>query len=181
RYRNLSTFGRATIRKFHNNVSEMKRLGARDFEDILQCAIAAFDRLLPDEYDKLFMDLLFTAAEWHALAKLRLHTDETLADLAGVTTALMNMLRRFENDTAGFDTKELEREVKARQRKAAANPTGPREKEAESGPRSRHFNLATYKIHVLPDYVPFIKRLGTTDSWTSRLVSVRAVRDFAAH
>ena len=36
RFRELSTFGRATIRKFHDNVSEMKRLAARDFEDILQ-------------------------------------------------------------------------------------------------------------------------------------------------
>ena len=29
-------FGRFTIRRFHNNVSEMKKLAARDFEDILQ-------------------------------------------------------------------------------------------------------------------------------------------------
>ena len=27
---------RFTIRRFHNNVSEMKKLAARDFEDILQ-------------------------------------------------------------------------------------------------------------------------------------------------
>jgi hypothetical protein len=32
----MPTFGRDTIRKFHNNVSAMKKLGARDFEDILQ-------------------------------------------------------------------------------------------------------------------------------------------------
>ena len=29
-------FGNDTIRKFSTNVSEMKRLAARDFEDILQ-------------------------------------------------------------------------------------------------------------------------------------------------
>lgn len=30
------TFGRGTIRRFSSNVSEMKKLAARDFEDILQ-------------------------------------------------------------------------------------------------------------------------------------------------
>jgi hypothetical protein len=36
RYRQMPTFGRDTIRKFDNNVSAMKKLAARDFEDILQ-------------------------------------------------------------------------------------------------------------------------------------------------
>jgi hypothetical protein len=36
RYRNIPTYGRDTIRRFANNVSEMKKLAARDFEDMLQ-------------------------------------------------------------------------------------------------------------------------------------------------
>ena len=32
----VPTFGTDTIRRFSNNISEMKKLGARDFEDILQ-------------------------------------------------------------------------------------------------------------------------------------------------
>ena len=32
----MPTFGRDTIRRFTNNVSEMKQLAARDFEDLLQ-------------------------------------------------------------------------------------------------------------------------------------------------
>jgi hypothetical protein len=36
RFHQVPTFGRYTIRRFHNNVSEMKKLAARDFEDILQ-------------------------------------------------------------------------------------------------------------------------------------------------
>jgi hypothetical protein len=32
----MPTFGRDTIRKFSNDVSAMKRLAARDWEDILQ-------------------------------------------------------------------------------------------------------------------------------------------------
>jgi hypothetical protein len=35
RYHQVPTFGNGVIRKFVNNTSEMKRLAARDFEDIL--------------------------------------------------------------------------------------------------------------------------------------------------
>lgn len=36
RYRDIPTFGRSTIRRFGENVSGMKKLAARNFEDILQ-------------------------------------------------------------------------------------------------------------------------------------------------
>lgn len=36
RFRRVPTFGRSTIRTFGANVSGMKKLAARDFEDILQ-------------------------------------------------------------------------------------------------------------------------------------------------
>jgi hypothetical protein len=36
RYRQVPTFGRDTIRRFDANVSAMKRLAARDWEDLLQ-------------------------------------------------------------------------------------------------------------------------------------------------
>jgi hypothetical protein len=32
----MPTFGRGTIRCFHTNASAMKKLAARDFEDLLQ-------------------------------------------------------------------------------------------------------------------------------------------------
>jgi hypothetical protein len=35
-YRQIPTFGRDTIRRFSSNVSELKKMAARDFEDILQ-------------------------------------------------------------------------------------------------------------------------------------------------
>jgi hypothetical protein len=35
-YRQIPTFGRDTIRRFHANVSAMKKLAARDWEDLLQ-------------------------------------------------------------------------------------------------------------------------------------------------
>ena len=36
RYRQISTFGSGTIRMFSQNSSEMRKLAARDFEDLLQ-------------------------------------------------------------------------------------------------------------------------------------------------
>ena len=35
-FHQVPTFGRDTIRQFANNISELKKLAARDFEDILQ-------------------------------------------------------------------------------------------------------------------------------------------------
>jgi hypothetical protein len=36
RFRTIPTFGSGTIRRFATNASEMKKLAARDFEDLLQ-------------------------------------------------------------------------------------------------------------------------------------------------
>ncbi|KAK6974093.1 GLOBIN domain-containing protein [Favolaschia claudopus] len=41
RFRNIPTFGRSTIRRFHANVSDMKKPAARDFEDVLQLGAQA--------------------------------------------------------------------------------------------------------------------------------------------
>jgi hypothetical protein len=40
RFRQVPTFGRSTIRRFSTNASEMKKLAARNFEDLLQ--VSAF-------------------------------------------------------------------------------------------------------------------------------------------
>lgn len=42
RYRQIPTFGRDSIRRFSNNVSELKRLGARDYENLLQVSMQAY-------------------------------------------------------------------------------------------------------------------------------------------
>lgn len=39
RYRKVPPFGRGTIRRFHTNASAMKKLAARDFEDLLQVSL----------------------------------------------------------------------------------------------------------------------------------------------
>jgi hypothetical protein len=42
RFRQVPSYGNGVIRKFTNNTSEMKKLAARDFEDILQVSICHF-------------------------------------------------------------------------------------------------------------------------------------------
>ena len=63
------------------------------------------------------MKLLYRTAEWHAFAKMRLHTDTTLKHLEGLTTELGKLMRGFEDSICShFQTFELPREVEARKR-----------------------------------------------------------------
>jgi len=45
RYLEMPPFGHAVIRKFRNNASAMKKLAARDFEDLLPVRYRAFESL----------------------------------------------------------------------------------------------------------------------------------------
>ncbi|TEB40253.1 hypothetical protein FA13DRAFT_1572898, partial [Coprinellus micaceus] len=188
RYRATPAYGRDTIRKFPLNVSQMKRKAARDFEDLLQesgllmafvekhrmtsasykqCAIACFDSLLPEPHNTRLMSLLFVCAQWHALAKLRLHNDFTLALLDYTTTQLGAKMRLFNRDTCmKVPTKELPREAEARARKVTGD-----HKSKEVASRSRRpvsLSIFTIKFHYLGDYTSVIRRLGTTDSYSTQ-------------
>ena len=180
RFRQVPTFGRFTIRRFHNNVSEMKKLAARDFEDILQvrtppqhvspslhanahlsfkCSIPVFEGLLPEPFNGMLLRLLYKAAEWHALAKLRLHTDPTLDLLEAVTKEFGCLMRQFRDKTSGeFNTVELPRGANARNGGSHSS-------------KRKTLNLNTYKFHALADYVATIRLFGTTDSYSTLLVS----------
>ncbi|ETW76906.1 hypothetical protein HETIRDRAFT_242215, partial [Heterobasidion irregulare TC 32-1] len=97
------------------NVSAIKKLAARDYEDMLQCAIPCFEGLLEEPHNRIVMDLLFELVTWHALAKLHLHTDTTLRIFEQVTTSLGALIRKFVLITCvHFDTKELPSEEAAR-------------------------------------------------------------------
>ena len=98
----------------------MKKLAGRDFEDLLQCAIPVFERLLPKPHNNHVMKLLFQIAKWHGLAKLQMHTEATLARLEQATTDLGHLMRDFQDKTCSkFNTTELAREVEARNRRNA--------------------------------------------------------------
>ncbi len=42
RFRDMPTFGRDSIRRFSSTVSELRKLGARDYENLLQVFISLF-------------------------------------------------------------------------------------------------------------------------------------------
>jgi hypothetical protein len=115
------------------------------------------------------MQLLFTCAHWHGLAKLRLHSDLTLDILDDVTTILGERFRHFQRDICpSYATRELPREANARRRRRKnANEPGV----AEFETLQKNFNLNSYKYHSLGDYVRTIRRLGTTDSFNTTVVS----------
>lgn len=119
------------IRRFTNNVSEMKKLAARDFEDLLQvnrnllltilllthfqCSIPCFMGLFQDAHNKPISALLYVILTWHGLAKLRLHTELTLTLLRTATIRLGHEMRVFQKDICpNYDTKETSKEAEGR-------------------------------------------------------------------
>ncbi|KDQ51293.1 hypothetical protein JAAARDRAFT_199318 [Jaapia argillacea MUCL 33604] len=177
RFRLVPIFGKSTIRRFCENVSEMKKLAARDFEDILQCAIPCFEGLLPSPHNEQLLDLLYTLAAWHSVAKFRLQTESSLKVLDRLTTWLGKELRLFQRVTcAAFETRETEQEYAARGRAEARRQprkdppaTRPAIGTSNTGRRRRTFNLKQYKVHALGDYVSTIRMMGTTDSYSTQI------------
>ncbi|KAJ3508461.1 hypothetical protein NMY22_g16610 [Coprinellus aureogranulatus] len=133
RFRAVPTFGKDTIRRFSNNVSDMKQLAARDWEDMLQCATFVFEGLLPKEHEQHVHNLLFTMGHWHGLAKLRMHTDGSLAILDQWTALLGEDARTFlEQTCTAFETVELKREYEARKRREARKSKNAAKPQKES-------------------------------------------------
>ncbi|KAG9122310.1 hypothetical protein FRC07_001374 [Ceratobasidium sp. 392] len=96
RLQQVPSFPPDIIRGFKSNVSEMKKLAARDFEDTLQ---------------------------GHALSKLRTHTDSTLRALDAHTTTLGRRFRKFQKVTSAIPTMETDRKLNARRKRLSDNPT----------------------------------------------------------
>ncbi|TFK94497.1 hypothetical protein K466DRAFT_476226 [Polyporus arcularius HHB13444] len=179
RFALMPTFGRDTIRRFGANVSAMKKLAARDFEDILQCSYFVFEGLLDEPYNDHVLKLISVLATWHALAKLRLHSEATLTYFEQVTKKLGEAMRAFERHVcSAFDTRELPSETIARQRRKArksAATSGQQDtgaSDAQTGnvrtAKKKKFNKKTYKYHRLGDYVASIRRHGTTDNTSTQ-------------
>ena len=164
----------------------MKRKAARDFEDLLQvwpclcsfsianlvflqCAIPAFELLLPEPHNGIVMKLLFIFAQWHALAKLRLHSDFSLQVFEYWTTLLGSQVRLFDQKTCStIATKELAKEAEARARRESKNSKG---KSASSSRKPASLGIYTIKFHFLGDYPSIIRHFGTCDSYSTEIVS----------
>jgi hypothetical protein len=64
------------------------------------------------------MKLLYRTAEWHGLAKFRMHTDSSLGLLDELTAEFGKLMRQFRDLTCSeFATTELPREAAARNRR----------------------------------------------------------------
>ncbi|KAJ7049329.1 hypothetical protein C8F01DRAFT_1265524 [Mycena amicta] len=111
RFRLVPTFGRMTIRRFHRSVSELKKMAARDFEDILQCLLPIAEGLF-EEHDALVQRLIFQLGYWHAYAKLRLHTTATLERFQDATEKLCTTKRcQISHHPTQDDAREMIREM----------------------------------------------------------------------
>jgi hypothetical protein len=124
----------------------------------IQCSIPVFDGLLPDDRDnQAVLKLLYRTAEFHAFAKLRLQTDETLSHLETCTVQFGKEIRRFRDHLCPkFDTVELpgEAERRGRQQIRQSDSRDPAQPLTQArGRRRKQLNLNTIKFHSLGDYV----------------------------
>jgi hypothetical protein len=128
-----------------------------------------FDGLFADDEDNgTILDLLFLLATWHGYAKLWLHTDNTLQMFEAVGHSLCDALRHFAFETSPkYRTKELPMKLNA----CLRYEKGKGKQRDSSGSQLKKFNLATYKIHCIPDYPSAIWHFGTTDSYSTQTVS----------
>ncbi|KIY50698.1 hypothetical protein FISHEDRAFT_38882, partial [Fistulina hepatica ATCC 64428] len=157
RFRLIPMFGWDTICCFANNASEMKKLAARDFEDLLQCSIPAFEGLLPEPHNKGLMVLLYRTAEWHGFTKLRLHTDMTLSYLNDLTKEFGHLMHQFCSMTCTeFEMVELPQELDAHNHREAQAIANGHQIKASGKHHTKNLNLFTYKYHAIGNYVSTI-------------------------
>jgi hypothetical protein len=170
-------------------------MAARDFEDLLQvnifpgysyffatlttcdnqCSIPVFDGLFAEPHNSAIQRLLFLCAHWHGLAKLRMHSDVTLSIMDEATASLGKAFRDFSSNMCPtYKTKELRRECDARRRRRSKHANASTKTAPPPGgePLRKTFNLQTYKYHALDDYSRTIRRFGTTDSYSTAIVSI---------
>lgn len=116
------------------------------------------------------MDLLFSCAHWHALAKLRMHTDQTLALLDTATVSLSQQFQFFQDNICpNFNTREFQREANARSKSKAKK--GESTTTGRATRRVKILDMNTYKYHALGDYADTIRKYGTADLISTEPVS----------
>ncbi|KAI0757776.1 hypothetical protein C8Q80DRAFT_1216250 [Daedaleopsis nitida] len=151
RMRLMPTWGRDKIRRFYEDAATRKQMAAHDYEAYLIVMMPVIEGLLPLEDDKTVSDLVFELANWHALAKLRMHQSATLLNLQRATEHMYAAMRNFAEKSCKHPTEELPSETAARVRRAQAKPGG-----APPGVGTKrlvNFNVMnTYKYHSLGDY-----------------------------
>jgi hypothetical protein len=144
-----------------------------------QLSYMCLEGILEEPFNGMLLDLLYTLQFWHSMAKMRMHTDSTLDILEDATVALGWELRRFAVVLCpNYKTKESAREFAARKKRA---DKGKLSEKANDARRDKTFNANTVKMHFLGDYAQYIRRNGTTDSYSTVSVSGLIFRRFTAY
>ena len=114
----------------------------------IQCILPVLEDLFPQApHNRVVSDLVFTLAEWHANAKLRLHTSSTVAILQELTHIFGIQLCHFcKHICPDYDTRELPKEEAARvcrqlNTKACGKVDSMRPCKAPK--KTRQFNMST--------------------------------------
>ena len=114
--------------------------------------------------------MLFELAMFHAFAKLRLHTDDTLTAFEDAVASLGVAMRQFLAQVCPFfDTRELPKETDSRKRRKQASGHNTR---VDVSAKTKVFNLGTYKYHRLGDYPAAVREFGTLDNFSTVTVSL---------
>ena len=105
--------------------------------------------------------------------------------LDNVTAVLTGRLRHFahvvcpdyktvetDGEYAARRRREMRREAQATGSGNGAPSSGQFAATNTAGKKIAKFSLETFKFHSLADYVPHIRRFGTTDSYSTSIVSV---------
>jgi hypothetical protein len=197
RWRQVPTFGRDTIRRISGDVSALRKLAARDYEDYLQvsiisvctqisilmydvqCAMPVFEDLMHSiPFNNLILDLLYILATWHAYSKCRIHTETSVSRLESATKTLGHLLRVFARETAKMNIQETPREREAEARREGRadkvrleSGKAPRTKETLARRSRKTFNLITAKLHALGHVAARIRMFGTSDNYSTQTVS----------
>ncbi|KZV89008.1 hypothetical protein EXIGLDRAFT_797345 [Exidia glandulosa HHB12029] len=166
RFRDVSPFGRDSVRQLSDHITDLTLMRIHEYETILKDSSPCFEDLFPDpEFDNFVQSLLFTFGLWHSFAKLGMHTDSSLRRMDQCTKDLGNMLRHFQITSATkYPTLETPAEAAKRVRQGQSKG-----RTVSSGRKPRTFNISTYKFHSMDHYVPGIARVGTTDNYTTAI------------
>lgn len=131
------------------------------------------------------MDMLFIFLLWHGLAKLKMHTETSVNIFERVTVQLGCAVRTFERKCRKIDTRELPKEAACRGRRKAAAAAKKGDTGAatstKGGPekvsrKQKMLNLITFKLHNLGHYPAWIRWMGTTDNYSTQVVSLISPR-----
>lgn len=140
--------------------------------------IPAIDGLVPDPYNADICTLLFSMAELMSLAKLRIHTESTLASFDEAVSQYGKLIRRFASKTCpDFKTSETPREYEARARRAARKAAREQREVPDTSASqpllskaTKGFNLHRYKLHSLGHNPTSIRRFGTLEGYSTMRV-----------